>query len=31
VATKDLIDGVEVAGSSVMHERIKAGAATLSF
>ena len=28
---KDLIDGVEVAGSSVMHERIKAGAATLSF
>jgi predicted peroxiredoxin len=28
---KDLIDGVEIAGSSVMHERIKAGAATLSF
>ena len=28
---KDLIDGVEVAGSSVMHERIKTGAATLSF
>jgi predicted peroxiredoxin len=27
----DLIDGVEIAGSSVMHERIKAGAATLSF
>jgi predicted peroxiredoxin len=28
---KDLIDGVGIAGSSVMHERIKAGAATLSF
>jgi predicted peroxiredoxin len=28
---KDLIDGVEIAGSSVMHERIRAGAATLSF
>jgi predicted peroxiredoxin len=27
----DLIDGVEIAGSSVMHERIKTGAATLSF
>lgn len=27
----DLIDGVEIAGSSVMHERIKAGAVTLSF
>ena len=27
----DLIDGVEIAGSSVMHERIRAGAATLSF
>ena len=27
----DLIAGVEIAGSSVMHERIKAGAATLSF
>jgi predicted peroxiredoxin len=27
----DLIPGVEIAGSSVMHERIKAGAATLSF
>lgn len=26
----DLIAGVEIAGSSVMHERIKAGAATLS-
>jgi predicted peroxiredoxin len=30
-AQSDLIDGVEIAGSSVMHERIKAGAATLSF
>jgi predicted peroxiredoxin len=28
---KDLIDGVEIAGASVMHERINAGAATLSF
>ena len=28
---RDLIDGVEIAGSSVMHERIRAGAATLSF
>jgi predicted peroxiredoxin len=27
----DLIEGVTIAGSSVMHERIKAGAATLSF
>jgi predicted peroxiredoxin len=27
----DLIEGVVIAGSSVMHERIKAGAATLSF
>lgn len=27
----DLIDGVEVTGASSMHERIKAGAATLSF
>ncbi len=27
----DLIDGVIVSGASVMHERIKAGAATLSF
>lgn len=27
----DLIDGVAITGSSVMHERIKAGAATLSF
>ncbi|MDT3679811.1 MAG: DsrE family protein [Burkholderiaceae bacterium] len=27
----DLIDGVVVSGASVMHERIKAGAATLSF
>jgi len=27
----DLIDGVEISGSSVMHERIRAGAATLSF
>jgi predicted peroxiredoxin len=28
---KDLIDGVEIAGSSKIHELIKAGAATLSF
>lgn len=28
---EDLIDGVTVTGASVMHERIKAGAATLSF
>jgi predicted peroxiredoxin len=28
---KDLIEGVEIAGSSRMHELIKAGAATLSF
>lgn len=27
----DLIDGVVVTGASLMHERIKAGAATLSF
>jgi len=27
----DLIDGVVIAGSSKMHERIKEGAATLSF
>ena len=27
----DLIEGVTIAGSSAMHERIKAGAATLSF
>lgn len=27
----DLIDGVVISGASVMHERIKAGAATLSF
>lgn len=27
----DLLAGVEIAGSSKMHERIKAGAATLSF
>jgi predicted peroxiredoxin len=27
----DLIDGVEIAGSSKVHELIKAGAATLSF
>ena len=27
----DLIEGVVIAGSSVVHERIKAGAATLSF
>ena len=28
---EDLIEGVAIAGASVMHERIKAGAATLSF
>jgi len=28
---EDLIDGVVIAGASVMHERLKAGAATLSF
>ncbi|MGH7434878.1 MAG: DsrE family protein [Polyangiaceae bacterium] len=28
---EDFIEGVEIAGSSVMHERIMAGAATLSF
>jgi predicted peroxiredoxin len=28
---EDLIDGVAIVGSSVVHERIKAGAATLSF
>ncbi|HEX5611484.1 MAG TPA: DsrE family protein, partial [Burkholderiales bacterium] len=27
----DLIEGVVISGASVMHERIKAGAATLSF
>jgi len=30
-AQDDLIEGVIIAGSSTMHERIKAGAATLSF
>jgi predicted peroxiredoxin len=30
-ADGDLIDGVVITGASVMHERIKAGAATLSF
>ena len=28
---KDLIEGVVIAGASVMHDRIKLGAATLSF
>lgn len=28
---EDLIDGVEIIGASAMHDRIKAGAATLSF
>lgn len=28
---KDLVDGVIITGASSMHERIKAGAATLSF
>lgn len=30
-AQEDLLDGVIISGASVMHERIKAGAATLSF
>ena len=30
-AQEDLIEGVTIAGSSAMHERIKAGAATLCF
>ena len=30
-AQKDLIDGVEISGASVIHERLKAGAASLSF
>lgn len=30
-AQDDLIDDVAIAGASVMHERIRAGAATLSF
>lgn len=28
---EDLIDGVEIVGASALHDRIKAGAATLSF
>jgi hypothetical protein len=28
---QDLIEGVEIAGSSVVHERLLAGAASLSF
>jgi len=28
---EDLIDGVRIIGASAMHDRIKAGAATLSF
>ena len=28
---EDLLPGVVIAGSSAMHERIQAGAATLSF
>jgi predicted peroxiredoxin len=28
---EDFIDGVKIAGASVIHERLKAGAATLSF
>jgi predicted peroxiredoxin len=28
---QDLVDGVVITGASVMHEKIKAGAATLSF
>lgn len=30
-AQEDLADGVIITGASVMHERLKAGAATLSF
>jgi predicted peroxiredoxin len=30
-AQEDLIEGVTIVGASAMHERIKAGAATLSF
>lgn len=30
-AQDDFIDGVTISGASAMHERIKAGAATLSF
>ena len=30
-AQEDLVDGVVITGASAMHERIKAGAATLSF
>ena len=30
-AQEDLIEGVTITGASAMHERIKAGAATLSF
>lgn len=30
-AQEDLIEGVAITGASAMHERIKAGAATLSF
>lgn len=30
-AQEDFIDGVTISGASAMHERIKAGAATLSF
>jgi len=28
---EDLLDGVEIVGASAVHERIKAGAATLNF
>ena len=28
---EDFIDGVEIAGASVIHERFKRGAASLSF
>ena len=30
-AQEDFIDGVTIAGASVIHEKLKAGAATLSF
>jgi hypothetical protein len=30
-AQEDLIEGVVITGASLMHERVKQGAATLSF
>lgn len=31
IACEDFIEGVTIAGASVIHERFKAGAASLSF